>query len=346
MNKNVNALKQSQMRDIIEMSVRSKRQRLASEELHKLARKENVEIVIDAVAQPAQVSWREGFGREYHYMYVIHALNGKIVFGFDMVCGRMLKMEKAHFEELRIEEMDNLMDKIKRRMKGEDNEHDELGVCVEMGIPEMENPDGSSARCTRLNYKFWSWYVLEILDNGHFFYVQRKMTAKLQEYADEAGLLYSTEQDNKFTSRAKLATVEGKNYWSLRCASAEGKTCFVLYDEENNQFEVTEVAPKIWVLQQRVALSLIMRYAKANKLVVAKRKLPYVAMGNGHNVWVVPLESGGFLVCRIRTGEVSFAEKVTDSLEGKMKGDAFDCTLCGFDFRPTAWYEAEYVQPK
>jgi hypothetical protein len=333
MNRTVNALKQSQIRDIIEMSVRNKRQRLATEELHKLARKENVEIVIDAVAQPAQVSWKEDWYREYHNMYVIFSKDGTIVFGFDMTNGRMLKMKTADYLDLKVEKMTNLIGNANK-----------VPVFLEMGIPEMENPDGSSAKCARLNYKFGAWYVLEILENGHFFYVQRKMTAKLQEYADEIGLLYSTEQDDKFTSRAKLATVDGKNYWSLRC-ERDGKPCFLLLSEDETQFTVTEVAPKIWVLQQPVALKLVTRHAKANNLAVQK-VLPYVAMGNGHNVWAVPLVSGGYLVCRIRTGEVSFAENVTDSLKGKMTGEAFDCTLCGFEFRPTAWYEAEYVQPE
>ena len=333
MNRNVNALKQSQIRDVIEMSVRNKRQRLATEELHKLARAEKTEIVIDAIAQPAQVSWSEGWYREYHNMYVIFSKDGTIVFGFDMTNGRMLKMKTADFLDLKVEKMDKLTKNINK-----------VPVFLEMGIPEMENPDGSSAKCARLNYKFGAWYVLEILENGHFFYVQRGMTAKLQEYADEAGLLYSTNQEDKFTSRAKLATVEGKNYWSLRC-EREGAVCFVLYDEENAQFDVTDVAPKIWVLQQRVAQKLIKHHAKANKLAL-QDMLPYVAMGNGHNVWAVPLVSGGYLVCRIRTGEVSFAEKVSSSLKGKMTGEPFDCTLCGFDFKATAWCEAEYVQPE
>ena len=330
-NKKVSALKQSQVRDVIEMSVRNKRQRLATEELHKLARKEKVESVIDAIAQPAQVSWIEGWYREYHNMYVIFSKDGTIVFGYDMTCGRMLKMKAA---DLKVEMMDRLI-------KNTSN----MPVCLEMGIPEMENPDGSSAKCARLNYRFGAWYVLEILENGHFFYVQRKMTAKLQEYADEAGLLYSTDQENKFTSRAKMATVDGHNFWSLRCASAEGKTCFVLYDEENGQFDVTDVAPKIWVLQQRVALKLILRHAKANKLALMD-VLPYVAMGNGYNVWAVPLVSGGYLVCRIRTGEVSFAESISGSLKGDMDGKPFACTLCGFEFMATPWYEAEYVCPE
>lgn len=332
--KNENALKQSQIRDIIEMSVRNKRQRLATEELHKLARKEAVEIVIDAIAQPAQVSWKEVWYREYHNMYVIFSKDGTIVFGYDMTCGRMLKMKTSDYCDLKVEMRDCL---IKNTYN--------TPVFLEMGIPEMENPDGSSAKCARLNYKFGAWYVLEILDNGHFFYVQRDITALLRQEADEFGLLYSTDQEDKFASRAKLVTVDGENFWSLRCKNAEGKTCFVLYDEAGAQFTVTDVAPKVWVLQQRVALKLIRRYAKANKLAVMDM-LPYIAMGNGHNVWALPLVSGGYLVCRIRTGEVSFAEKVSDSLKSKMNGKAFDCTLCGFDFKATAWCEAEYVQPE
>ena len=37
---------------------------------------------------------------------------------------------------------------------------------VELGIPQLENPDGSSSPCIRAPFKFGAWYVLEILQNA------------------------------------------------------------------------------------------------------------------------------------------------------------------------------------
>ena len=326
------ALTQSKMRDVVEMTIRHKRQRNATEVLHQLAREKNVKIVIDAVAQPAQVSWYEGWLRVYHNLYVIFSEDMKKVFGYDMTDGRTMVLEA---DVVKIELMQRLISSAYKQP-----------VIMEMGIPVMENPDGTSGKCIRLDYKFGAWYVLEILENGHFFYVQRGMTAKLRAYADERGLRYCTNSEDKFASRAKLATVDGKNYWSLRCEGDAGKVFFILYDEETDAFKVTDVAPKIWVLQQRNALKKMKTFAKSHKMVM-NGTLPFIASAGGHSAWVMPLVKGGYLACRVRTGEVSYQTELSDSLKLQMRnGEQFVCSLCGFDFAATAWYEAEHVVPE
>ena len=54
-------LKQSQVRDSIELSIRFKRQRAATEALHKLAREKGVELVIDAIHSLVKfLGWKVG----------------------------------------------------------------------------------------------------------------------------------------------------------------------------------------------------------------------------------------------------------------------------------------------
>ena len=132
------APKQSKMRDVIELSIRNKRQRNATEVLHKLAREKKITLVIDVIAQPAHVSWLEGWMRVYRNLYVIFSADGKTVFGYDMTDGHTMVLDA---EVIKVEMMDKLINSAYRD-----------SVVIEMGIPVMENPDGSSAKCIRLDY--------------------------------------------------------------------------------------------------------------------------------------------------------------------------------------------------
>ena len=323
-------LKQNQVRDSIELSIRFKRQRAATEALHKLAREKGVELVIDAIAQPCQVSWMEGWLRIYYKLYVIISKDTKTIFGFDMTDGHIFVLDN---KDIRVEPIEQLKHIPYQGF-----------AKVELGIPQLENPDGSSSPCIRAPFKFGAWYVLEILQNGHFFYVQREKTAKLRQYADENGLDYHVHFKDKLASRAKLATVDGKLYWSLRCEEhATGKVCYVLYDEDVDTFVVTEKAPQVWVLQQRNAWKKLNAYAKSHGDALAYPR-PYLAKVNGEDVWAVPLMSKGYLVCTVSTAETSRVEQVSDSLAAKMDGSPLQISVGGLDVTATCWLEAELAK--
>lgn len=323
-------LKQSQVRDSIELSIRFKRQRAATEALHKLAREKGVELVIDAIAQPCQVSWVEGWLRIYYKLYVIISKDTKTIFGYDVTDGHIFVLDN---KDIRVEPIEQLKHIPYQGF-----------AMVELGIPQLENPDGSSSPCIRAPFKFGAWYVLEILQDGHFFYVQREKTAKLRQYADENGLDYHVHFKDKLASRAKLATVNGKSYWSLRCEEhVTGKVCYVLYDESEDTFVVTENAPQVWVLQQRNAWKKLNAHAKSRGDVLAYPR-PYLAKVNGEDVWAVPLMSKGYLVCTVKTAETSQVEQVSDNLAAKMDGSPLQISVCGLDVTATCWLEAELAK--
>ena len=323
-------LKQSQVRDSIELAIRFKRQRAATEALHKLAREKGVKLVIDVIAQPCQVSWIEGWLRVYYNLYVIFSKDEKKLFGYDMTDGHIFVLDN---KDIRVEPLQSLKNLPYRGF-----------AKVELGIPQLEKPDGTSSPCIRVPFRFGAWYVLEILQNGHFFYAQREKTAKLRQYADEHELDYHVHFKDKLASRAKLATVDGKTYWSLRCeAHATGTVCYVLYDEETDSFTVTGNAPQIWVLQQRNAWKKMKAFAKERNYELAETR-SFLAQGNGHTVWALPVAYGGYVICRVRTGETAFVDEVTNSLAGKMDGSPLDCVVCGLDVKATCWLEAEFVK--
>ena len=321
-------LNQSQVRDAAELAIRFKRQRAATEELHKLAREKGVRIVIDAIAQPSRVSWVDKWLRVYYNMYTIFSEDKKTVFGYDMTNGRVFILSSQDVVVNPLKDLGGLSYVTVAE--------------VDMGIPQLERPDGSASPCTHIKFRFGNWYVLEILQDGHFFYAQREKTAKLRQYADEHGLNYHVHLKDKLASRAKLATVDGKTYWSLRCEEhSTGAVCYVLYDDESDSFVVTAEAPQIWVLQQRNAWKKLKAFVKENKYELAATR-PFLAQGNGHTVWALPVEDGGYVVCRVRTGETSFAAEIADSLADKMNGAPLDCKVCGLDVKATCWFEAEF----
>ena len=93
-------LKQGQVRDSIELAIRFKRQRAATEALHMLAREKGVKLVIDAIAQPCQVSWIEGWLRVYYNLYVIFSKDEKKLFGYDMTDGHIFVLDN---KDIRVE---------------------------------------------------------------------------------------------------------------------------------------------------------------------------------------------------------------------------------------------------
>lgn len=322
-------LNQSQMRDAAELAIRFKRQRAATEELHKLAREKGVRIVIDAIAQPSRVSWVDKWLRVYYNMYVIRSADEKTLFGYDMTDGHIFILSAQDVVVTPLEGLGGLS-------------YVEVAE-LDMGIPQIERPDGSASPCVHTKFRFGNWYVLEILQDGHFFYAQREMTRKLRAYADAHGLNYHVHLKDKLASRAKLATVDDKTYWSLRCEDhSTGAVCYVLYDGSDS-FVITTEAPKIWVLQQRNAWKKLKGFVKEGKYVLRGTR-PFLAQGNGHTVWALPVEGGGYAVCRVRTGETSFAAEISDSLVGKMNGAPLDCVVCGLNVRATCWFEAEFTK--
>ena len=155
---------------------------------------------------------------------------------------------------------------------------------------------------------------------------------------------YHVHFKDKLASRAKLATVDGKLYWSLRCEEhATGKVCYVLYDEDVDTFVVTEKAPQVWVLQQRNAWKKLNAYAKSHGDALAYPR-PYLAKVNGEDVWAVPLMSKGYLVCTVSTAETSRVEQVSDSLAAKMDGSPLQISVGGLDVTATCWLEAELAK--
>lgn len=313
-----------------ELAIRFKRQRAATEALHKLARAKGIDLETDAIAQPHRVVMdvdrrtRKGF-----YEYVIVSRDGKKLLTFNMISGeeRVLDNDSSIvLDVFRPAEM------IERHLDG----------VLAMALSE----EVVANRASKLvDFRFDRWFVLEILQDGHFFYVQREMTQKLRAYADEHGLSYHIHCRDRLASRAKLAGV-GAVYWSLRCEDpSEGnRVYYVLYDPKTEAFVVAATRPQVWVLQQRVAASKIETAAK--KLAISTVSRPLLAYYAGRPVWasyVSVNDKDKFLVCPIdgqEVHEIGYSEltRVQD-----MKKDKFKFDVLGFEMYAKQWLEAEFA---
>ena len=171
-----------------ELAIRFKRQRAATETLHKLARAKGIQLETDAIAKPYRVVFDEdAHTRKGFYEYVIVSADKSKLLTFNMISGqeRILTNDGSivlsGFSPL------DLMSRG-------------LTPLVSMAISEEMPSYGGSVQ---VGFVFDQWFVLEILSDGHYFYEQRAMTEKLRKFADENGLGYHIHCRDKLASRAK-----------------------------------------------------------------------------------------------------------------------------------------------
>lgn len=309
-----------------ELAIRFKRQRSATESLHKLARAKGIKLETDAIAQPYRVvldvdsRTRKGF-----YEYVIVSHDGSKLLMFNMISGEERIVEADSSIEL---DGFPALEALQRGLLG----------TVSMALSE-ELPTLGGARL--VDFNFDRWFVLEILSDGHYFYEQREMTMKLRAYADEHGLSYHIHCRDKLASRAKLAEFEGSTYWSLRCEDEGNKVCYVLYNP-TDEISVTAKRPQVWILQQRIAASKIESVAK--KLGVQANHRPILAYCDGSPVWASYVSIGQkdkFFVCPIDGSEVRQVEYGALANPQNMKADKFQLDVYGRVMYAKQWLEAE-----
>ena len=310
-----------------ELAIRFKRQRAATETLHKLARAKGIQLETDAIAKPYRVVFDEdAHTRKGFYEYVIVSADKSKLLTFNMISGqeRILTNDGSivlsGFSPL------DLMSRG-------------LTPLVSMAISEEMPSYGGSVQ---VGFVFDQWFVLEILSDGHYFYEQRAMTEKLRKFADENGLGYHIHCRDKLASRAKLADVDGKTCWSLRCEKNEG-VYYVICDMDGN-IAITTEHPRVWVLQQRVAAVKIASFAKKDGIQVNNR--PLLAYVDNLPVWAVYTQVNGkdsFVICPIDGSEVKVVPYKALKSIADMKQDKFLFNVFGKDMYAKQWLEAEFA---
>lgn len=327
----INQAEGSTTREARDLAIRYKRQRAATEALHLLARKEKIVLVKDSVAELYQIPiWDKGV-KQYLYVYAIVSLDQSKLLYYDMATGG------AYVNPFNRAKLD--VPAVVTAMYKSGNGF------VEMGIDLGVAPDGSPSSVPA-NFNFGVWYVLEIMSDGHFFYVQREFTAKLRQCADEQEVDYHVHCRDKLSSRAKICTVNDKTCWSLVGQyHGTNKVCYVVYDPESDEFTITSEVPKLWIMQQRVAFRKIREFAKAKGLTIYGK--PYLASDDEYerDVWAVNADKG-VVVCSIQEGLVYATdyEKLSGVTVHQMAcNESFEYEVCGMKIQPTPWIEAEII---
>ena len=310
-----------------ELAIRFKRQRAATETLHKLARANGIQLETDAIAVPYRVVFDEDArNRKGFYEYVIVSRDKSKLLTFNMISGQERILENDGSIDLSSFHPLELMERG-------------LTPLVSMALSEELPSYGSPVQ---VGFVFNPWFVLEILSDGHYFYEQRAMTEKLRKFADENGLSYHIHCRDKLASRAKLADVDGKTCWSLRCEKDD--VVYYVICDENGNISTTNKHPQVWVLQQRVAALKIAAFAKKEGVRLANH--PLLAYHNEQPVWAIYAQLNGkdrFIICPIDGSDVEVVEYGALQAVANMKQDKFLFKVFGKDMYAKQWLEAEFA---
>lgn len=315
-----------QQREAKELAIRNKRQRTATEKLYDLAAESGIELALDAIAEPSNVTM--DFSPKLRgnvYMYTIPAADNTCWLVMDMISAEVKKLPND-------------------------------GSIVVKPMCIVDLLARSLPATIQMDYLFEAdrWLILETICEEKLFVAQREKTARMKIFAD-------FEQLNCLeNARAKMASYQGKTVWSLRCeeltVDGDGKdvitVCYIISYKDSDGCDVVDIVDdnvKAFVLQQRVAARLIYQYADANGFRLYGK--PWLARVDDDAVWALYSGKESFVIVNIATAEVSevaYREVVFDehASRGQKKENPFFFEVAGQVFSAISWLEFTVVKPE